>query len=183
MGELSVAISILARTNCKGTELCCNSDSLWSWCHVGRERWNERINDLESDNIQHITLNDKTQLAKLCTSIGTKADLVTGCLCNKEWANCCISRNLSDGKDTEMSTVSQHSPTKWKCKVRSSDLEMLICNPRWTKREHKRIHALLLVHFEHARTMISSKYILTWNPIHLQRNSMCLVSEFKTLRL
>ena len=60
------------------------------------------------------------------------------CLCNKEWANCHTSRSLSDGKDTDISTVSQHSPKKKSadtCQVKQSlDLEKLICNLRWTNK-------------------------------------------------
>ena len=67
-------------------------------------------------NIQHIMLNDTTQLVELCMSISTKGGLaqkdiiwwsVTGCLCTMEWANCCISRCLSGGKDTNL-----YSPEK-----------------------------------------------------------------------
>ena len=60
---------------------------------------------------------------------------VTGYLFNKKIANCCISRHLSDGKDTDMSTVSQYSPkNKVQSEMKSICGKKLICYPRQTKK-------------------------------------------------
>ena len=73
--------------------------------------------------IHNVTLNDMTQSAKLYMSVGTKIGLaqkgqdqmdLTGRVCNKGLANCCISRSLSDGMDTDTSTVFQNSARKQK---------------------------------------------------------------------
>ena len=112
---------------------------------------------------------------------------IKGCFCDKEWTNCCSSRNLSDSKDTDMSTVSQHRPKKDKCEVRCSpDLEKKLYNQGWTNREHKRIHVLLPACLEQVSTRISSKHsneqdiIQTWKPLHQQSNCVGWVNASTT---
>ena len=76
----------------------------------------------------------------------------------KEGASHWMSANLSGDKDTDMWTVSQHNPKKQKVWVRQkSDLEKLICKPRWTNKEHKNKCALLPGHLEQTLTKMSSK--------------------------
>ena len=66
--------------------------------------------------------------------------IVTCWLCSEERASCW----MSGGKDTDVWTVSQHNPKKWKVWVRQrSDLETFICNPSLTNKEHKNEWALL----------------------------------------
>ena len=71
-------------------------------------------------NIQHITLNDMTILAKLCMSTGTKISLAEKKICPDGLTVSAVKRNeptaVAQGvykmADIHVSTVSQHSPKK-----------------------------------------------------------------------
>ena len=70
-------------------------------------------------NIQHVTLNDMTQLVKLCMSMGIRGGLAKKGHNLMQWIASitknepnAVARSLSDGKDKNMSTISQHSPKK-----------------------------------------------------------------------
>ena len=153
-----------------------------------KERWKE-INELE--NGKHSTCHSEWHdtTGKVvhvhCTKVVllTKAitlDIVTGCLCNKEWANCCISIGMSDCKDTVYPLYSIILlKRKWWVN-QSSDFEKLICNPRQTSIEHKKVYVLLPAWLSQSRPGYHPNNKITLKSLWQQRNSMDSACEVKT---
>ena len=89
---------------------------------------------------------------------------------------------FSDGRDTDISTVSQNSSWKEKHWVRQiSDLEKLICDPQQTNNEHQEDCTPLPTFLERIRTMKSSRYKIVLKPLCQQMKKISLVCK-KSLR-
>ena len=168
MGLAAVAITTSGSGNCKGTGLCYNWDNHSNWHKEEWEKWigeNKWAGEWQAVNMslwmtQH---NGHSWERPLVQRLALpKKDMtwwtVTSSFCNKERASFWMSAKLLGGKDTDMHTVSQHNPKKQKFWVRwRSDLEKLICYPKWTNKEHKNEWACLPTHLEETRTKMSSK--------------------------